>query len=106
MENDMIDTTTSGAASEPRNRSSGALVLFLLIALSMPVCLLVYHLILWSMEQTAIASGSQAQFEWAGLIGLAVQGIVLTGIIALLWRFTTDIRIKPVYGGWLSAALL
>jgi subtilisin family serine protease len=106
MENDMIDTATPGVASEPRNRSAGPLVLFLLIALSMPVCLLVYHLVLWSVEQTAIASGSQAQLEWAGLIGLAVQGIVITGLTLLLWRFTTDTRFKPVYAGWLSASML
>ena len=102
----MIATETTASLPEPRNRSAGALVLFLLIALLMPVCLLVYHLILWSTEQTAIASGSQSQLEWAGLIGLAVQGIVMTGIIGVLWRFTTDIRFKPVYAGWLSAALV
>src|SRR5215211_4115968 len=106
MENDMMETVTPSGAPEPRNRSAGALVLFLLIALLMPVCLLVYHLILWSTEQTAIASGSQAQLEWAGLVGLAAQGIVMVGITALLWRFTTDIRFKPVYAAWLRAALL
>ena len=102
----MIATETSAPLPEPRNRSSGALVLFLLIALLMPVCLLVYHLVLWSTEQTAIASGSQAQLEWAGLIGLVIQGIITTGITAMLWRFTSDIRFKPVYAGWLSAALV
>src|SRR5688572_29443877 len=106
MENDMIDTTTPGIASEPRNRSSGAFVLFLLVALSMPICLLVYHLALWFAEQMAIASGSQAQLEWAGRIGLAVQGILITGLTILLWRLTTDIRFKPVYAGWLSASVL
>jgi subtilisin family serine protease len=106
MENDMLETAVPSVPPEPRNRSTGALVLFLLIALLMPVCLLVYHLILWSMEQTAIASGSEAQLKWAGLIGLAVQGIMISGIIALLWRLTTDIRFKPVYAGWLSAASL
>ena len=102
----MIATETPNPLSEPRNRSAGAMVLFLLIALSMPVCLLVYHLVLWSTEQTAIASGSQAQLEWAGLAGLAVQGIIMTVIIGALWRFTTDIRFKGVYAGWLSAALM
>ena len=102
----MIETAAPTVPSEPRNRSTRALVLFLLMALLMPVCLLAYHLILWSAEQTAIASGSQAQLEWAGLVGLAVQGVVLTGITVLLWRLTTDIRFKPVYAGWLGAALL
>jgi hypothetical protein len=106
MENNMIQMDTPMAAPEPRNRSTGALVLFLLLALSMPICLLIYHLILWTTEQTAIASGSQAQLAWAGVIGLAAQGVILTGIIAVLWRFTTDIRFKRTYAGWMVAALM
>jgi hypothetical protein len=92
--------------NEPRNRSATAMALFFLIALSMPFCLFFYHLILWNAEQTAIASGSLAQLEWAGFAGLAIQGIILSGIILLLWRLTTDVRLKPVYGGWLVAALM
>ena len=91
---------------EPRNRSTGALVLFLLLAVPIPICLLIYHFILWSTEQTAIASGSQANLAWAGFIGLAAQGIIMAGIILTLSRFTTDERYKPVYGGWLAAALM
>ena len=102
----MIESDTPVVPPETQNRSAGAVVLFVLISLLMPVCLLVYHLILWSTEQTAIVSGSQAQLEWAGLVGLAVQGIVLTGVIAGLWRFSTDVRFKPVYAGWLAASLM
>ena len=101
----MTEMETPFAMAEPRNRSTGALILFLLFAVPMPICLLIYHFILWSTEQTAIASASQANLAWAGLIGLAAQGIILTGIIAALWRFTTDERFKPVYAGWLGAAL-
>jgi subtilisin family serine protease len=102
----VTEPNTPISSTEPRNRSSGALILFLLLALLMPVCLLVYHLILWSTEQTAIISGSQAELAWAGFIGLAVQGIVLSGFIAILLRFTTDLRFKPVYGGWFIAGLI
>lgn len=101
---DIVDTSV--VSPESRNRTRGALVLFLLIALPMPLCLLIYHLVLWFAEQAAIASGSQAQLAWAGLIGLAVQGVILTGIFAALWRLSTDPRFKPVYGGWLAAALM
>ena len=102
----MTETETPITTAEPRNRSTGALILFLLFAVPMPICLLIYHFILWSTEQTAIASASQANLAWAGFIGLAAQGIVMTGIIAVLWRFTTDERFKPVYAGWLGAALM
>lgn len=102
----MTQTDTRVASLEPRQRSEGAAVLFLLLGLLLPVGLLIYHLILWSSEQVAIASGSQAQLERAGLIGLAVQGVILTGVIAILWRFTKDLRFKPVYAGWLAASLL
>jgi subtilisin family serine protease len=106
MEKSMTEMETPTSLPEPRNRSAGVVVLFLLLALLMPICLLIYHLVLWTTEQTAIASGSQAQLQWAGVIGLAVQGITLSGIIAVLWRFTTDIRFKPVYAGWFIAALM
>ena len=102
----MIQTDVPVASPEPGQRSEGAAVLFLLMALLVPAGLLIYHLILWSTEQVAIASGSQAQLERAGLIGLAVQGVILTGVIAVLWRFSKDLRFKPVYAGWLVASLL
>ncbi|HEX6270497.1 MAG TPA: S8 family serine peptidase [Anaerolineales bacterium] len=91
---------------EPKNRSTGALVLFVIVALLMPICLLIYHVVLWFTEQTAIASGSAAELAWAGPIGLALQGILVTGAVAALWRFTKDERFKPVYAGWLGAALM
>lgn len=102
----MTEMDTPISTPEPRNRSTGALVLFLLFAVPMPICLLIYHFILWSTEQTAIASASQANLAWAGLIGLAAQGVIMTGIIVVLWRFTADERFKPVYAGWLAAALM
>ncbi|HSL42223.1 MAG TPA: S8 family serine peptidase [Anaerolineales bacterium] len=102
----MAEVNTPLASPEPTNRSSGALALFVLFALPMPFCLLVYHLILWSTEQTAIADGSLSHLAWAGPIGLLVQGVILAGLSLALWRFTTDIRFKPVYAGWLVAALL
>ena len=45
-------------------------------------------------------------WQWAGPIGLAVQAVVMTGIIAALWYFTKDDRFKPVYAGWLGASLM
>src|ERR1043165_8038565 len=104
MEVDMTEMETPISIPEPRNRSTGALILFLLFAVPIPICLLIYHFILWSTEQTAIADASEANLAWAGLIGLAAQALIMTGISAALWRFTTDERFKPVYGGWLAAA--
>ena len=50
----------------PTNRSTGALVLFLLLAIFMPICSFMYHFTLWSMEQSAIASGSLSNLAWFG----------------------------------------
>jgi len=91
---------------EPKNRSTGALILFLFMAVPMPFCLLIYHFTLWSTEQSAIASGSLANLAWAGAIGLAAQAVLMTGLIAGLWYFTKDDRFKPVYAGWFGAALM
>src|SRR5262245_57722189 len=90
----------------PANRSAGPLILFLLFAIPLPFSLLIYHFILWSTEQSAIASGSLANLAWAGVIGLALQALAMTSLSALLWYFTTDERFKPVYAGWLGAALI
>ncbi|HAV78731.1 MAG TPA: peptidase S8 [Anaerolineae bacterium] len=91
---------------EPTNRSTGTLILFLFIAVPMPICMFIYHFILWSFEQTAITSGSLANLAIAGPIGLLIQAVLMTGIITVLWRFTTDDRFKPVYAGWLGASLM
>ena len=72
----------------------------------MPFCLFFYHFILWTTEQSAIASGSLASLAWAGLLGLAGQAVVLSGAIAALWYFTKDDRFKPVYAGWFGASLI
>jgi hypothetical protein len=91
---------------EPKNRSTGALILFLIVAIPMQVCMFVYHFIVWSFEQTAITSESFETLAWAGPIGLAIQAVVMTGIIAALWYFTKDDRFKPFYAGWLGASLM
>jgi len=80
--------------------------LFLLFALPMPACLLLYHFVMWSMEQSAIASLSLGNLAWSGLIGLAIQALFMTGICAALWYFTKDDRFKPVYAGWTGAAVI
>jgi subtilisin family serine protease len=98
--------TTLESASPPVNRSAGALVVFLLLALFFPFCSFIYHFTLWSMEQSAIASGSLSSLAWFGLIGLGMQAIILSGLTYPLWRFTNDDRFKPVYAGWFAASLL
>jgi hypothetical protein len=91
---------------EPQNRSTGALILFLVIAIPMPICMFIYHFIVWSLEQTAITSGSLENLAIAGPVGLLAQAVLLSGIVAALWYFTTDDRFKPVYAGWLGASLM
>src|SRR5688572_27659770 len=105
-ESQVILNESTPFSPEPTNQSTGALILFAVVALLMPICLLIYHFVLWFTEQMAIASGSAANLAWAGPIGLAVQGVFLTGIIAALWRLTKDKRFKPVYAGWLVAAVM
>ena len=82
---------------EPKNRSTGALVLFLLFVLPMPVCLFIYHFILWSTEQTAITSLSLKNLAPAGMIGLAAQAVLMMIVFTVLWRFTNDDRFKPCF---------
>ena len=100
----MIEMET--ASPEPKNRSTGALVLFLLFVLPMPVCLFIYHFILWSTEQSVITSLSLKNLAPAGMIGLAVQAVMITIVFTVLWRFTNDDRFKPVYAGLAGASVM
>lgn len=102
----MTESIPNPPISEPQNRSTGALVIFLLFALPMPFCLFIYHFIIWSTEQSAILSLSSKNLAWAGPIGLFVQAVVMTGVTAVLWRFTKDDRFKPLYSGLFGAALM
>ena len=99
-------TTEVPQPAEPRNRSTGALVLFVILALLAPVCTFTYHFVLWYAGQVAIASGSLGSANVAVPIGLAVQGVFLSVGFGALHYFTKDMRFKPVYAGWLAAALL
>ena len=102
----MIEMVTTPPAPQTENRSTGALILFLFFALPMPLCLAIYHFVLWSTEQIAIISLSLKNLELAGMIGLAVQAVLTMGFTAVLWRFTNDDRFKPVYGGMFGAAVM
>ena len=102
----MTESIDNSPIIEPKNRSTAALVIFLIFALPMPFCLFIYHFIIWSTEQSAILSLSSKNLAWAGPIGLFVQAVVMTGVTAVLWRFTKDDRFKPVYAGLFGAALM
>lgn len=94
----MTETTSS--------RSTLATVLFLLFAPTLFCGTLAYHFVLWFMEQMALATGSAAVLAQSGLAGLAIQAVSLSLVIGLLWFFTRDDRYRPVYAGWLGAALV
>lgn len=94
------------AIPEPQNRTSTALIIFLIFALPMPFCMLVYHFLLWNIEQTAIASLSLNVLASAGWIGLTLQAMVMSGSIAALWYFTKDDRFKKIYAGMLGASFI
>lgn len=101
----MIENVDTLPEEETKHRSGGALALFLIAALPLPFCSLVYHFIVWSMGQSAIASSSLKQFAWAGVIGLAVQAVLMSLLFGLLWHFTKDDRFKGWYAGLFGASL-
>jgi len=100
----MGDYTVTEATTP--SRSTLGTVLFLLFAPTLFCGTLAWHVVLWFMEQIALASGSAEQLAWAGTIGLVIQAVSLSFIIGLLWFFTRDDRYRPVYAGWLGAALM
>lgn len=102
----MTEEPSNTPIAEPQNRTSNALTIFLLFTLPMPLCMLLYHGLLWFMEQIAITSSSAEALSYTGAVGLALQAVFMTSIIAALWHFTKDDRFKPVYAGLLAASVL
>jgi hypothetical protein len=102
----MTDEVVHLPTESPQKRSAAALIIFVLFTLPMPLCLLIYHFVLWSTEQVALASLSQKNLAWSGMIGLAIQTTVISGLATALWRFTMDERFKRMYSGILGAALM
>ena len=92
--------------AQPQNRSQTSLVFFLLLTIPLPFCLFIYHFVVWSFEQSAIISLSAKMFEWAGIVGLLVQTIVLGFITGLLWRLTNDTHFKAWFRGIFIATLI
>jgi len=88
-----------------KKHSNGALALFLIVLLPMPFCLFIYNFIVWSTEQSAIASSSMKQLAWAGFIGLGVQIFLMSLVFGLLWYLTSDDRFKGWYASLLAASL-
>ncbi|MFN8401502.1 MAG: S8 family serine peptidase [Anaerolineales bacterium] len=88
-----------------KKRSNGALAFFLIVLLPLPFCLFIYNFIVWSTEQSAIASSSLAQLAWAGVIGLGVQIFLMSLTFGLLWYFTSDDRFKGWYASLFAASL-
>ncbi|MCK7481624.1 MAG: hypothetical protein M0C28_33945 [Candidatus Moduliflexus flocculans] len=100
MQNDLNQPVQPQSA--PKNRSTGALVLFLVFAVPMPACMFIYHFVLWSMEQTAIALGSLGNLAWAGPLGLAAQAIVMTGVHCgvVVFHQRRPLQAWPTRAGW------
>lgn len=102
----MSELAAAGADPLSKKRSQTALALFILLVIPIPFCLLIYHFILWFMEQLAIASLSAGVLSRAGLIGLLLQAVIMSLLAGMLWRFTDDDRFKPIYRGLFFAALI
>jgi subtilisin family serine protease len=101
----MDENATLTPEVETKHHSNSALALFLLIALPAPFCAFIYHLVIWTLEQSAIVSLSVKELAWAGWIGLAAQAVLTSLLFGLLWYFTKDERFKGWYAGLLGASL-
>ncbi len=102
----MIEMESTPKVQEVKQRSSGALLLFLVVAVPLPLCLFIYHFAIWYVGQVAGASFSLNNLASAGFIGLAIQAVLMTGATAALWHFTSDDRFKPLYAGLLGASAM
>ncbi|MBI5053206.1 MAG: hypothetical protein HZB52_08045, partial [Chloroflexi bacterium] len=87
------------------HRSPLAVILFIVVATTLPCSLVGYHFVMWFMGQMAIASESANFLAWFDKLSLLPQAIVLLIVIAPLAWFTKDDRLRPIYQSWFIATL-
>ncbi|MEK7439393.1 MAG: hypothetical protein AABZ78_01225, partial [Chloroflexota bacterium] len=87
------------------HRSPLAVILFIIVATTLPCSLIGYHFVMWFMGQMAVASESANFLAWFDKLSLLPQVIVLLIIVAPLAWFVKDDRFRPIYQSWFIAIL-
>jgi subtilisin family serine protease len=91
-------------AAQPR--SAVPIILLVIFAPALFCGLSAYHFVMWSTEQTLSMMRPLLNITQIDAGMLAVQAVLVTFICGLLWYFTHDERLRPVYAGWLGASLV
>ena len=97
------DTTPPEPATN--KLSTAAIVAFILAVFSLSSSIFLGQIIAWFMEQIATASGSAGFLSVSGTIWFIAQAILVAGIAGIYLFFSHNV-LRPVYQGWLLAALL
>ena len=88
-----------------RSISTGAVALFVLAAAGMCGLLAIGQLVVWNLEQTAIADESLKALANAGRIWFPIQGLIVAGLSAIGVAASKSV-FRSVYRSWMLAALL
>ncbi len=85
--------------------STGAIVLFLLAAVGISAVIVIAQMVVWNLEQTAIADASFDFLGNAGKIWFPIQVLVVGGLSAIGVAGSKS-ALRPVYRSWMIAALV
>ncbi len=90
----------------PKPRSVVPLILLVIFAPAFFCGLTAYHFVLWYSTQTLAMTMSLGRVALVDAGALLAQAVIAALICLPLWRFTRDERFRPVFAGWLAAALV
>src|SRR5512146_2156478 len=85
--------------------SGGAIALFVLAAIGISALIIIAQVVVWNLEQTAIADESFAALGNAGKIWFPVQALIVAALAGLGAGISKSV-FRPVYRSWMLAALV
>ena len=85
--------------------SGGAITLFILAAAGMSALIALGQIVVWNLEQTAIADESLGMLANAGKVWFPIQALVIAALSGIGVAVSKSL-FRPVYRSWLWAALL
>ncbi|MGE5073727.1 MAG: hypothetical protein ACM3MF_09885, partial [Anaerolineae bacterium] len=98
-------TSTAPASKPPSQLSGGAVTLFILAAVGISALIILGQIVVWNLEQTAIADESFAGLANAGRIWFPVQAVIIA-VLAGIGVLVSKSVFRSVYRSWLLAALV
>ena len=101
-----MDAEPAAATPTPNKPlTTGAVILFVLAVIGISALIVIGQVVVWNLEQTAIADESYDMLANAGRIWFPIQALIIAGVAAIGVAVSKSV-FRPMYRSWMLAALV